>query len=284
MSAAKPRPSLRDRIDRDTLFQTSPDLPRVVEVDVAVIGPNPEQPRRLLDPDALEDLKTSIERHGLLQPILIRREAGTSGFVLVAGQRRLAAIAALGRSTVAAIVTGGDPGEVALVENLQREDLSPFDEAEAIARLMARHGYSQAVMGQVLGKKQNTVSALLALTRLPDRIRDEYPTTARSPSRSSSRSPKSPTRRFSSGSGKKPRRGTATVRGARAARATAEATAGRPGQVLGPAGSSPPASGFFAISGVHCRHAGGRPKLLARLATLHLDSVNSLRRQERTPG
>jgi ParB family chromosome partitioning protein len=173
-------PSLGERVDRDRFFRLSADLPRLVEIDTGSVAPNPEQPRLRVDDAALDELKASIERHGLLQPILVRRaEDGGGGWVLVAGQRRLAATAALGRPTIAAIVTSGDPGEVALVENLQRQDLDPFDTASAVQRLMERHGYSQAAMGGILGLKQNTVSAMLALNRLPARIRAEYPTSDR---------------------------------------------------------------------------------------------------------
>ena len=171
--------SLKERVDRDSFFQLSADLPRLVELDVGAIAPNPEQPRLRLDDGTLEELKASIERHGLLQPILVRRAEDGAGWVLVAGQRRLAAIKALGRRTVAAILTSGDPGEVALVENLQRQALDPFDTASAVQRLMERHGYSQTAMGGILGLKQNTVSALLAVNRLPERIRAEYPTSDR---------------------------------------------------------------------------------------------------------
>jgi ParB family chromosome partitioning protein len=179
--SAMPRPSLKGRIGRDSFFQLSADLPRLVELDVETIAPNPEQPRAYLDEAALEELKASIVRHGLLQPILVRRAedgAATAApkWVLVAGQRRLAAMQALGRASIPAIVTSGDPGEVALVENLQRQDLGPFETAAAVERLMRRHGYNQAAMGAILGLKQNTVSALLALNRLPERIRREYPT------------------------------------------------------------------------------------------------------------
>jgi ParB family chromosome partitioning protein len=171
--------SLKERVDRDSFFQLSADLPRLVELDVGAIAPNPEQPRLRLDDGTLEELKASIERHGLLQPILVRRAEDGAGWVLVAGQRRLAAVTALGRRTIAAILTSGDPGEVALVENLQRQALDPFDTASAVQRLMERHGYSQAAMGEILGLKQNTVSALLAVNRLPERIRAEYPTSDR---------------------------------------------------------------------------------------------------------
>jgi ParB family chromosome partitioning protein len=168
--------SLKERIGRDGFFQLSADLPRLVELDLDAIAPNPEQPRLRLDDAGLQELEASIERHGLLQPILVRRGEGGQGWELVAGQRRLAAVKALGRTTIAAIVTTGDPGEVALVENLQRQELDPFDTAAALRRLMERHGYGQAAMGAVLGIKQSTVSAWLAVGRLPERIRREYPT------------------------------------------------------------------------------------------------------------
>jgi ParB family chromosome partitioning protein len=174
--SAMPRPSLKGRIGRDSFFQLSADLPRLVELDLATIAPNPEQPRAHLDGTALDELQASIARHGLLQPILVRRAEDGAGWVLVAGQRRLAAVQALGRASIPAIVTSGDPGEVALVENLQRQDLGPFETAAAVERLMRRHGYNQAAMGAILGLKQNTISALLALNRLPERIRREYPT------------------------------------------------------------------------------------------------------------
>lgn len=173
MSTRPRRATLRDRLGRDALFQTSADLPRIVELDVAGIGPNPEQPRARLDPDTLGELKASIERHGLLQPILVRRGAGGE-VALVAGQRRLEALRLLGRPTVPAIVVDGDPGEVALVENLQRQDLDPFEEARAVGRLIERFGYSQAEIGVAIGKKQSTVSALLSLNRLPETIRRDY--------------------------------------------------------------------------------------------------------------
>jgi ParB family chromosome partitioning protein len=173
----KPKqPSLRDRLGRNSLFQTSADLPRVVELDIGTLDPNPEQPRTRLDPVALDELRHSIERHGLLQPLLARKavEGREGRYELVAGSRRLEALKALGRTTVPAILVSGDPGELALVENLQRQDLNPFEEAAAVAKLMERHGYTQGEAGAVLGRRQNTVSALLALNRLPPKIREDY--------------------------------------------------------------------------------------------------------------
>jgi ParB family chromosome partitioning protein len=221
--------SLKERVDRDSFFQLSADLPRLVELDVGAIAPNPEQPRLRLDDGTLEDLKASIERHGLLQPILVRRAEDGAGWVLVAGQRRLAAIRALGRRTVAAILTSGDPGEVALVENLQRQALDPFDTASAVQRLMERHGYSQTAMGGILGLKQNTVSALLAVNRLPERIRAEYPTSDRVSKSLLVELAAVPDAGEQLRLWDAVRTGGLTVRGVRAARATGEAAAPQPG-------------------------------------------------------
>ena len=168
--------SLKDRLHRDGFFQTSADLPRIVELDIDALKPNPAQPRRRFDAAALQELAASIERHGLLQPVVVARAESGDGFHLVAGERRLRACKAIGRTTVAAIVSDGDPVELAIIENLQREALDPFDEARAIARLMTAKGYTQAEVGQAIGRKQNTVSALLSLASLPARIQEEYPT------------------------------------------------------------------------------------------------------------
>ena len=171
---AKARASLKDRLHRDGFFQTSADLPRIVEIDVGAIRPNPAQPRRRFDQEALDDLAASIERHGLLQPIVVAKSG--EGWTLIAGERRLRALRGLGRASVPAIVSDGDPVELAIIENLQREALDPFEEARAIRALMQSKGYTQAEVGRAIGKRQNTVSVILALNDLPERVQDEYPT------------------------------------------------------------------------------------------------------------
>ena len=160
---------------RDAMFGLSADFPKVVELELARIRPNPDQPRRTVEPEALADLARSIERHGLLQPIVVRAlDERTDHYLLVAGQRRFLAHRSLGRETIFAIVTDGDADELALIENLQREDLSPIDEADAMARLMARHRYTQEQLGQVLGRRQSTISESLSLAGLPETIKEDY--------------------------------------------------------------------------------------------------------------
>lgn len=173
-SAKTARPTLKERLATDALFKTSADLPKIVELDLATIDPDPDQPRRHFDPQAIDELADSLKAHGLLQPILVRRGPTSGRWIVVAGERRWRASAQLGRSTIAAIVTDGDPLEIALVENLQREQLGPFEEAAAIERLMQDKGWTQEEVGRAVGKRQNTVSSLLSLARLPPRIRDEF--------------------------------------------------------------------------------------------------------------
>lgn len=172
--ASSVRAALGNRM-RDTMFSLSPDHPEVSEVELSKIQPNPSQPRKSIDPEALAELASSIEQHGLLQPIVVQQLERSDKYVLVAGQRRLLAHQELGRDTIFAIVTKkGAPDELALIENLQRQDLDPLEEAEALAKLMAAHGYTQEQLGRVVGRKQNTISEILSLAALPDLIKDEY--------------------------------------------------------------------------------------------------------------
>jgi ParB family transcriptional regulator, chromosome partitioning protein len=162
---------------RDPLFDLTETLPRLVELDVAAIEPNPAQPRQVVGEPALAELAESIERHGLLQPIVVKPEG--QGYVLVAGQRRLLAHRRLGRERIPALLTSGRPDELALIENLQREDLAPLDEAEALAALKDRYGYSQDELARVLAKAKSTISELLSLNDLPDEVKAKVRDNAR---------------------------------------------------------------------------------------------------------
>ena len=162
---------------RDPLFDLTETLPRLVELDVAAIEPNPAQPRQVVGEPALAELAELIERHGLLQPIVVKPEG--QGYVLVAGQRRLLAHRRLGRERIPALLTSGRPDELALIENLQREDLAPLDEAEALAALKDRYGYSQDELARVLAKAKSTISELLSLNDLPDEVKAKVRDNAR---------------------------------------------------------------------------------------------------------
>ncbi|MGQ9371204.1 ParB/RepB/Spo0J family partition protein [Azospirillum sp. ST 5-10] len=157
----------------DALFGLSADFPRLLEIDLDRIARNPDQPRRRFDEEALAELARSIERHGLKQPVLVQ-EAGEGAYRLVAGERRLRACALLGRRTVFAIVTDGDPDELALIENIQRVDLDALELARAFARLVERHGYTHEALGQAIGRSQADVTRTLSILRLPEAVLAEY--------------------------------------------------------------------------------------------------------------
>lgn len=141
-------------------------------VSLCDVRPNPDQPRKHFDEGKLAELAESIKAHGVLQPILVRRVA--SGFELLAGERRFRAAQLAEIEQLPALVKDvGDPLEVALIENLQREDLSPLEEAEALAALIERHGYSHREVAEILGKSRPYVSNTLALTRLPDAVKGD---------------------------------------------------------------------------------------------------------------
>jgi ParB family transcriptional regulator, chromosome partitioning protein len=166
--------SVGDKLRRDFFFGTSADLPRIVEVHVDKLRPNPDQPRQYFDKESIKELAQSIDEKGLLSPILIKVLPDQDGeYIVVAGERRLRAHRLLGRETIAAIITTGEPDEIALIENIQRADLAPLEEAEAIGRLMERHGYSQNDVAKVLGKSRVSINQLLALNRLPDVIKED---------------------------------------------------------------------------------------------------------------
>src|SRR3954451_8845585 len=159
--------------DRDPLFGLSKSFPKLMEIELTKLRPNPDQPRKTINEEGLEDLARSIEEQGLLQPITVK-EQGDGTYMVVAGERRWRAHERLGKQTIFAILTDGNPDELAIIENLQREDLNPIDEAEALGSLMERHGYTQEQLGRVIGKRQSTVSEMLRLATLPEEIKREY--------------------------------------------------------------------------------------------------------------
>lgn len=178
-------PDLRPEIEETrTLHGISADFPRLVEIDVDHIRPNPDQPRSVFDEDGLRVLARSIEEHGLQQPILVKEEAERGRYMLVAGERRWRAHQLLGRSTIFAVITKGRPEEVALIENLQRVDLDAVDLARAVDRLIERHDYTQEQAATLIGVDRAEINRRLSVLRLPDDILDDYRRVAETVSRS----------------------------------------------------------------------------------------------------
>jgi ParB family chromosome partitioning protein len=155
-------------------------LPKMVEAPVAELLPNPHQPRRSIDPQGITELASSIEQHGLLQPIVVRRREEDDRYEVVAGERRWRAFQHLGKESIPAILTTGDAEELALIENLQREDLHPLDEAIALERLKERHGYTHETLAKSIGRSRSVVTETLQLNTLPKDLQEEarrYPVT-----------------------------------------------------------------------------------------------------------
>jgi len=150
-----------------------PDTPRarsgLAEIPLELIRPNPSQPRSRFDPEALEELARSVASNGVLQPLLVT-EDGRDGYLLIAGERRLRAAERAGLATVPAVIrerlSEDRHLELALVENLQRRDLTPLEEARAFESLRVRFGMSQEDIAGRVGVDRSTVANALRLLRL----------------------------------------------------------------------------------------------------------------------
>ena len=143
-------------------------------IPVEQISPNAEQPRLAMDPVALAELSASIREHGVLQPILVRPR-GNNEYQLIAGERRWRASKAAGLATIPALVEDIDDDtalEISIIENLQREDLSPLDEAAMFDRMVHEHGYSVRKLAQKLGKDKGYLENRLRLAGAPADVRE----------------------------------------------------------------------------------------------------------------
>ncbi|MGE5590270.1 MAG: ParB/RepB/Spo0J family partition protein [Bacillota bacterium] len=144
----------------------------VREIDVALVKPNPFQPRRQFDQEKLEELAASIREHGVVQPVVVRSKG--EGFEIVAGERRWRASRMAGLKTLPAVVkefTEREVMEIALIENLQREDLNPIEEAEAYDKLIREFGLTQEDLARRLGKSRSQVANTMRLLHLPEVVR-----------------------------------------------------------------------------------------------------------------
>jgi ParB/RepB/Spo0J family partition protein len=156
----------------------SPDSPtrsvgvRIVPLDH--IEQNPEQPRLAMNQEALDELAASIREHGVLQPILVR-PVGPNTYQLIAGERRWRASKQAGLATIPALIEEIDDDtalEISIIENLQREDISPLDEAAMFDRMVSEHGYSIRKLADKLGKDKGYVENRLRLADAPDEVRE----------------------------------------------------------------------------------------------------------------
>jgi ParB family transcriptional regulator, chromosome partitioning protein len=156
-------------------FQRSADFRPMFEIDLDRLHPRADQPRRHFDEGELQALAASIAARGVLQPILVRKrdeqgqdgEGSDASYEIVAGERRWRASRLAGRDRIRAVMVEGDPAEIALIENIQRVDLTPLEEARGIQALMSAHGYSQGQVAELLGRSRVRVNETLRILTLP---------------------------------------------------------------------------------------------------------------------
>lgn len=164
----------------DSLFA---DTPETIEEDRAVtalpireIEPDPDQPRKHFDEEALAALAASITENGLLQPIAVRPQKAGPGYIIIAGERRWRAARMAGLDEVPVIVkevTDEQAAALALIENLQREDLDPIEEAEGYTQLIERYGLTQETAAKRIGKSRSSVANAMRLLGLPEPVREQ---------------------------------------------------------------------------------------------------------------
>jgi len=159
------------------LFGNDGEDEKFFECDIDQIHPNKHQPRRHFDEKELQKLTLSIKKNGIIQPLVVNSNKNDGSYELIAGERRLRASKLAGLSTVPVVLYEIDNEdsllEVALVENLQRQDLNPIEEAEAYQKLIETFGYTQEQTAKRVGKKRSTVTNILRLLNLPTFIRND---------------------------------------------------------------------------------------------------------------
>src|SRR5690625_4923485 len=146
----------------------------IVQLTVDQIVPNEYQPRTQFDDEKIKELAQTLQTHGMIQPIVVRRK-NEEQFEVIAGERRLRAAKSLGWEKISAIIrnlSDTETASIALIENIQREELSVIEEAKAYEQLLAMHELTQEALAQRLGKSQSTVANRIRLLSLPERVQE----------------------------------------------------------------------------------------------------------------
>jgi len=165
----------------DALFNTQQPTPAELrgesplrEIPIAEIRSNPFQPRKSFRPEELKELQESLKSSGLLQPVTVRESPTGKGYELIAGERRLRAASGLGWEKIPAVIKNLTDQEIltlALIENLQRSDLNPIEEAEGYDQLIRDFGYTQQSIASIVGKDRSTIANVLRILQLPTQVR-----------------------------------------------------------------------------------------------------------------
>jgi len=158
-----------------TAAEASPPKTALQDIPISQVSPNPFQPRRDFGTDELKELEESLRTNGLLQPVTVRPARGGNGYELIAGERRLRAASGLGWTKIPAVVKDLGDREMlalALVENLQRSDLNPVEEAEGYERLIRDFGHTQQSVAELVGKDRSSIANAVRILNLPPAVRD----------------------------------------------------------------------------------------------------------------
>lgn len=150
------------------------DEGRMLNLALTLLQPNPDQPRKYFDDAAHEELAASIRSVGVLQAITVRKDPAGTGYIIISGERRWRAAKAAGLSKIPALVHDDQNAlEIALVENVQRENLNPIELAESLLKLREARAFSDSDLARVIGKSRPSVNELLSLNHLPESVREE---------------------------------------------------------------------------------------------------------------
>ncbi len=153
------------------------DIQRIEEIDTNLICPNPNQPRKIFEQDKLEELTESIKKYGVIQPIIVRKDA--EFYTIIAGERRWRACKNANIKSMPCIVRdieNKNASEIALIENIQREDLNPIDEATAYEFIMDRYGITQEEVSNIVGKSRVYVTNIMRLSNLDPYVKNKIVT------------------------------------------------------------------------------------------------------------
>ncbi|MCM1052052.1 MAG: ParB/RepB/Spo0J family partition protein [Paenibacillus sp.] len=172
--APNKRPALGRGLDSLIAMDDAParDASSINEVELSRISPNPDQPRSLFDSEALEELSQSVREFGIIQPISLRK-TGPDTYQIIAGERRYRAAQMAGLTTIPAYIRTADDAlvtEMALIENIQREDLNAIEIALALKKLIDRYELTQERLSERIGKKRATIANFIRLLRLPSEV------------------------------------------------------------------------------------------------------------------
>lgn len=172
--ADAPKPGSNASEGTKATASTKSDSQSPQEIPLDAINPGALQPRKFFSEEHLKELSLSIKKNGLLQPIIVRKNHKGKGYEIIAGERRWRASKMAGKKTIPAIVkdfTNKQALELGLIENIQRQDLTPLEEAQGYKRLMDEFDYTQEALASVIGKSRSHIANLLRLLNVPDEIK-----------------------------------------------------------------------------------------------------------------